>query len=35
MSVIATNRFAVKALPQEVANHVRETGRDPGGAIRS
>ena len=29
MSVIATNRFAVKALPQEVANHVRETGRDP------
>ena len=34
MSVIATNRFAVKALPQEVANHVRAKGRDHG-AIRS
>jgi Protein of unknown function (DUF1203) len=29
MSAIATNRFAVKALPQEVAAHVREKGRDP------
>ena len=29
MSVIATNRFAVRALPQEVATFVREQGRDP------
>ena len=29
MSVMATNRFAVRALPQEVATFVREHGRDP------
>ena len=29
MSAIAVNRFAVRALPQEVATHVREHGRDP------
>ena len=29
MTAIATNRFAVTALPQEVATHVRAHGRDP------
>jgi hypothetical protein len=29
MSVIAAHRFAVEALPREVAAHVREHGRDP------
>ena len=29
MSAIATDRFAVKALPQELATYVREKGRDP------
>jgi Protein of unknown function (DUF1203) len=29
MSAIASHRFAVEALPQEVATHVRENGRDP------
>jgi hypothetical protein len=29
MSTLAASRFAVRALPQEVADHVREHGRDP------
>ena len=29
MSAIAAHRFTVTALPQEVATHVRENGRDP------
>ena len=29
MSAITRSRFAVRALPQEVATHVRETGSDP------
>jgi hypothetical protein len=29
MSATARDRFAVKALPQKVATHVRENGRDP------
>jgi hypothetical protein len=29
MTAIASNRFAVRALPQDVANYVREQGRDP------
>ena len=29
MSVIATARFTVDAVPEEVAAHVREHGRDP------
>jgi hypothetical protein len=29
MTAIATHRFAVTALPQEVAAHVRAHGRDP------
>ena len=29
MNAIATHRFAVEALPQEVASYVRETGCDP------
>ena len=32
MTAIATNRFAVTALPQEVATYVRVHGRDPSGA---
>ena len=29
MTAIAADRFAVRALPQDVANYVREHGRDP------
>jgi uncharacterized protein DUF1203 len=29
MTAIAANRFAVRALPQDVATYVREQGRDP------
>ncbi len=29
MTTITTNRFAVHALPQDVATHVRDHGRDP------
>jgi hypothetical protein len=29
MTAIAASRFAVKPLPQDVATHVREQGRDP------
>ncbi len=29
MTTIATNRFVVTALPEEVASHVRAHGRDP------
>ena len=29
MTAIAVNRFAVRALPQDVATYVREQGRDP------
>jgi hypothetical protein len=29
MSTATARRFAVRALPQDVANHVREHGRDP------
>ena len=29
MSALATNRFVVEALPQELATYVREKGCDP------